>query len=891
MRNKTERCSALFFKFVPGDTKEVLKARLEKVKENGIHNVIASYEEEGLKEGKFNERYFQTLPELAEACEEMDMTFWLEDYSPFPTGSANGAYKEEEYAAKNKLFLDERHMDFRGPCKNAVIRIDALQNVVYGNALRRFTKMDPAGRSRIGVVAYRICEHESEAFAPILEEESGVILDPYVKDGYLRWEIPDGYWRIFVLFTTYESSGRPFYMNLLDKESVALEIEKVHKPIYHCLKEYRGKSWNGFFYDEPEIGNAGGDGVFDFFMLPGRRTKEKTDCSVYPWSAEMEQEMGKREEAWIRKLPYLWYEAGQHKQKAGRLCEDEKLRFDYMDSVTALIRENYNGQVYRFCSEHGIHYIGHVLEDEGSHTRLGCGTGHYFRQQYYQDEAGIDMIAGQILPGRDGAASWYGVANADGEFYHYGLAKLASSEAHINPLKQNRSVCETFAMYGQQGMAERKFLIDHLLINGINRFLFGELPSYDAPIEYAAEFVNYTDRMCRLLRESKPVTKTAILYHAEAEWMAGKEVQGFQVPASVLAQNQISYDVVPADVFAFPKRYDTQWEDGLVINGNRYEALIIPSCHYLSTPVKAFVMYCEKSGFPVVFVDQLPKNLSIETEDSSVKVASLDHLAESVLKQIRQDIWIEIPKDPESKRWIRSEHVIEKGEEYILLHNEGWNQKIECHVYLHTNKRVVQEDPFSQIRWIPDQEKEDEEWTKLSLVLEAGEMTILFMTEEKESIQGMPNTELLMKGKTVDHTGTWTLELPDGRSVKGENGILPDPGSYLEPEFYGKLVYRTTWNLEKEEPPVLLSLGKVSDCCEVILNGTVLGKRLASPYLYDVRNVIRPGQNEMTIEIYTSAANRENPVRIFGVPLNSLTAYPYMLMEPLGINGEVCWKF
>ena len=93
--------------------------------------------------------------------------------------------------------------------------------------------------------------------------------------------------------------------------------------------------------------------------------------------------------------------------------------------------------------------------------------------------------------------------------------------------------------------------------------------------------------MCRLLRESKPVTKTAILYHAEAEWMAGKEVQGFQVPASVLAQNQISYDVVPADVFVFPKRYDTQWEDGLVINGNRYEALIIPSCHYLSTPVKA----------------------------------------------------------------------------------------------------------------------------------------------------------------------------------------------------------------------------------------------------------------------------------------------------------------
>src|SRR5690625_3867974 len=269
LKNEMERNSAFFFGFVPGEKKEDLIPRLGEVKEKGIHNIIASYGEANLQEGKFDELYFATLPEIAEACRDLQMTFWIEDYSPFPTGNANGAYKEGEYEKLNKLYVDERHMDIRGPFENAEIRIDALLRVVYGNALHRFKKVAPNDREKLTVVAYKLNEVNSTNSLVLLEEDSAVCLDTYIQDGKLVWDIPAGYWRIFVVYTTYESAGRPYYMNLLSKESVALQIEKVHKPIYESLKTYSGNCWRGFFYDEPEIGNAGGDGVFDFFLLPG----------------------------------------------------------------------------------------------------------------------------------------------------------------------------------------------------------------------------------------------------------------------------------------------------------------------------------------------------------------------------------------------------------------------------------------------------------------------------------------------------------------------------------------------------------------------------------------------------------------------------------------------
>jgi hypothetical protein len=57
---------------------------------------------------------------------------------------------------------------------------------------------------------------------------------------------PAGNWRIFILYTIYESEGRSAFMNLLSKESVALEIEKVYMPLYKHLQTECGKTFEDF---------------------------------------------------------------------------------------------------------------------------------------------------------------------------------------------------------------------------------------------------------------------------------------------------------------------------------------------------------------------------------------------------------------------------------------------------------------------------------------------------------------------------------------------------------------------------------------------------------------------------------------------------------------------
>lgn len=861
------RVCAQFFGFSRDESTEELRRRMESARANGFAILIASYKTHGMEQATFDKDYFHALDVLTEACRETGMKFFLEDYAPFPTGSANGAYQEKKNRDRGKFFLDERHMDVEGPETGTVIDVDRLQSAVYGNTAHLFNWVDPLQRRRMAVVAVRMRSNPASAAAPFLEEDSAICLDDKVENGFLKWDVPEGMWRVFTLYTTQESSGRPDYMNLLSRDSVALEIESVHRLLYGHLKNELGKTWIGFFYDEPEIGNDGGANVFDYFMLPGRRSVDLTDTNVYPWSQEMPDEMEKRDRDWMLKLPCLFYDG---------TTGFRDFRASYMDAVTSLVRENYNGQVMTFCRARGIRYIGHVVEDENCHDRLGCGPGHYFRQQYFQDEAGIDVIAGQILPGMDQAGSWYGAINADSEFYHYGLARLAASEAHINPLKKGRAFAECFAMYGYQSLQERKFLLDHLMVSGISRMLIAALPDFHNCPEEASKLISYADRVCELIRSSRAVIQTAVLYHAEAEWREGDQAQKFQKPARELARHQIGHDVIPADVFTFPERYNTQTEDGLIVNGNAYEALIIPACSALPASVATFVRKQAKRDFPIFFVDQIPKGLEDCVQESgNIHLTPLCRLAENIGKVISGDVKI----CSDQKKWIRMLDLKRNGEDFFLIHNEAPRKAADCTVTLRCEREIVWMEPFSGLFLIPEQERIDEKHIRVSLRLERNEMKIL---------RGGKQPEALRIKEALPIKSKWTMEHIDGTGLTFSSDSFPDPGAWTGYNYSGKLVYRASVCADADLP-VCLDLGEAADRCEVFLNGKSLGKRFAAPYLFDVRGVVQPGENNLIIENFASAGNRDTPVKFLGVPLDALTAAPHTPLRPTGVRGPIQW--
>lgn len=856
--------SAYLFRFSPGETVESVRARLQRTKELGYQQVIVTYSSgKGHIQVGFDEAYFSALDVLVEACRAETMPFWIPDFTCFPTGNPDNGL--EEHPELNKLFLDERHIDLCGPMPEAMLNMERVRSISFGKSLHRFENHDLASRRELAVVACRLRANPNNAAAPFLEEDTLICLDAFVKDGFLTWDVPEGRWRVFTLFTTRETSGRPGFVNLLSRESVALEIDRVHKRIYEHLKPELGKLWYGFFYDEPEAGNDGGEKVFDFFMLPGRRSASMDDCEVYSWSPEMPEELEKRDPQWKLKLPCLFYDG---------VDGYKDFRCAYMDAVSALIAENYARQVFDFCDRRGIYYFGHSLEDENSHARLGCGLGHYFRHQYYQHEAGIDVIASQILPGRDQATTWYGVTNADGEFYHYGLCKLASSEAHINPIKQGRSVVECFALYGQQGLAERKFVLDHIMVNGVSRMYLMDEGCFDEPVDYTASLIDYSDQLCGILYTAKSQIKTAILYHAEAEWREGEQAQKFQKPAAALARDQISYDVIPADVFSAPEKYGTDTETGLTINGHAYEAIIIPGCEKLPPAVAEFVRKARKNDFPVFFVDRSPNGFDEAP-------TALEELSAAVRATIRPDITL----DSAQKQWFRYLHVTRGEEAFYWIHNEAPKGPADAVVTIPNAGEVLLWDVPTGKLFRPEQRREANGDVTLALHFEQFEMKILYLPG------GTPEAEPVYTfGETRLHQGIWTTRFPDG-AMEGSKGNVPTRlEDHTGPGVYGKFLC-TTYAAFADRLPRWLDLGTISDCCEVFVNGKSAGKRAGAPYLFDLKGLVVPGENEIAIELYTSAANRTHPRTIFGISIDTLSSVPYAQVLPMGIQGPVQWIY
>ena len=113
---------------------------------------------------------------------------------------------------------------------------------------------------------------------------------------------------------------------------------------------------------------------------------------------------------WKEKIPYLWY-----KDEGGKCAA---LRVHYMDCVSRLYEKNFSRQLGEWCRCHGVQYIGHVIEDNGQHTRLGCGAGHYFRAMAGQDMAGIDNIGNQIVPGNPDSTRHNPSGAGNPQFFH-----------------------------------------------------------------------------------------------------------------------------------------------------------------------------------------------------------------------------------------------------------------------------------------------------------------------------------------------------------------------------------------------------------------------------------------------------------------------------------------
>lgn len=334
-----ERNYILPFLWQHGEEEQVIREEIARVYEAGIRSVCV----EARPHPDFlGPKWWQDMDIIMEEARSRGMEVWVLDDDHFPTGHAAGRVKEAPEELQ-RVFLCDRYIDTLGPAQGTSILLDTL--LKFGT--NKLVSVTAVSRDSVNG------ELTGEAYD----------LTDRVHDGVLYWDIPEGYWRVFVVAESRDggSEQQKDYLNPLNSNSVRILLDTVYEAFYARYKADFGQTLVGFFSDEPGFYN---DKVtFDFQSSLGKQGV------VLPWSSELQALL---ESEWgldFRKQLYLlWHDCGE---------QSDKVRYTYMNFVSKLYAQNFCGQIGVWCRSHGVEYIGHVVEDNNVHARLGSGAGHF----------------------------------------------------------------------------------------------------------------------------------------------------------------------------------------------------------------------------------------------------------------------------------------------------------------------------------------------------------------------------------------------------------------------------------------------------------------------------------------------------------------------------------
>lgn len=819
-----------------GEEQSVLLEEMEAIKKSGISSFCV---ESRTHEQFCEDKWWDDFGFILKKAKEMDMKVWLLDDKRFPTGYANAAIENKYPHLKQKHFRTEV-VDVMGPRNDLALLTDF------------YTKN---GDRLLRAVAYRRTGEGVDCSG------EGIDLTPTYEDSLVRFDVPEGMWRVFFIVFSVGTGPRPCFVDMLNPEATHLMISEIYQPHYDHFGEYFGNTFVGFFSDEPGFNQE----TRSYKSAIGR-------VALLPYSDELIPKIAARlgvgeDEAWAL-TPGLWHNIGE---------KTSAIRVAYMDCVTSLYSENFTKLLAGWCREHGVLYIGHIIEDMNASMHLGNSVGHYFRALDAQDMAGIDVVLHQVMPGQNEMLHTARIYDriADPAFFVYALAKLAASHSHINPKMKNRAMCEIFGAYGfAEGLPFMKKLADHFLASGINRFVphafDPKYPDPDCPPHFwcrgmnpqfalFGELMKYMQRVIHALDGGEHIADALVYYNAETEWSGGKTLYYFDV-SKQLTQSQIDFDFIPQDY-----ALSLEVKDGkLVLNGRSYRALVLPGCEFITSALDEKLVSLIGAGARIVFAGGVPQKTA---EGKPAGVASLamrtplDALGEFFRKNFGSDIRLAAPE-----KYVRVYHLKRGGRDVFMFKNDS-EDAVDT-ALADVSGEIAVYDAWENVYY----RKPD-----ASLRLAPGESAIWIVGEE---VSGLPEFRQWRDGAPKALDLVWDCDaesVEDGvrRPVftAGKLGNLAARGGLTH--FSGKLFYSAEFELDGALPE-FLDLGYVGETAEVTLNGVLLGARIAPPYVFDISRAVREGANRLEIEVVANPVYRERD-----------DYSRYMPILPTGITGPV----
>lgn len=838
--------------------------------------------------------WFDDLGFILDEAERLGMGVWLLDDSHFPTGWANGEV-QRNHPDLRKRFLRLEQRDAAGPIAGAELSLryllaDPDDEVLAVLAQRRREDGALEPGTTIDLTPTLHVREDALTGAPAM---FGAPTPPVTA---VDLDVPAGQWLINVLYTSHAGGEKETegYLSPIDPAATRVLIDTVYQPMWEHFSEYFGTTFKGFFSDEPRFGNIHGAenasiGRNPQMPLPWRR--DLLDLLAERTGTDPGQLMPL--------LPLLFVDPAADATLLFRGVSHpavevaSMLRCAYMDLVSDLYAECFDGELCRWCQERGIEKIGHTIEDNNAVARLGYGCGHFFRSMRHSSMAGVDVVMQQLMPGYDdGLYHSFHKPGWDMGFFTHVLARLGGSLAHVDPAKGGRAMAEVFGAYGwNEGNRLALWLVNHLLARGVNHFVphafdCADFPDADClPHLWAGganpqypEFerlMGYTQRLSTLLSGGECAPLVGVWFNAESEWYGA--YRPLQDVARPLARAGVEHDFVPTDWLA---RGVVVERDGRALwrcGAQDYTALVVPGGEAVPRAVLAAASEASEAGVPVFFVGAMPERLceggaagavtDLLASSPAVRVVSTDELAQTVVGLGLR----ELDRDSEQP-WLRCYHYVRDGRHEYLLVNEHPANRVRCSLAGAAEGDRYEYDPWeNRLFAAPDAFELDlpPYGSKLVVVsdgpLDAEPQRAPFVAS------GTRRLGRCEVGFSDDGGRSWSrpVELDEPAYASA----LPGRGS-----FAGRVRY--VFRFEVGEPDAwrraILGLEGVQEAATVAVNGVDCGCRLCPDYEFEVTEALKAGENVAEVVLNTTLG------RAMGDFCGS-----FMPTAPAGLTG--CW--
>lgn len=685
-------------------------------------------------------------------------------------------------------------------------------------------------------------------------------------EGKLSWEIPEGKWEITRFVCT--NTGEP--LKCPSPKSSGRSMD-------HFNPEATDFHFNYFLERlQDKLGDISKTPIKYFYLC-------SYEVVGFVWTPKMLEEFeARRGYDMTPYLPILQGKVVQNNEITDRFMHDytQTLSDLLIENLYLRGREIINPYGIKLCSESGgpgapIHNC--PVDALRALGVLDIPRGEFWYKHQRFDEFGFDVMQ---------------------------LVKEISCAAHIYGKKEVQGEAFTSFLHWQEGPAELKPLADMAMCEGLNRFVYHTSPHttpdagipgfvYHAGTHFntsrvwwpkSRAFTDYLARSCFLLQQGNFVGDVLYYY--------GDQAPNFVKPKHVDPNLGFGYDYDVTNSEVILTRLDV--EDGKLVlpDGTSYEILVLPDQDHASVDVMMKLEELVSKGATIVGPKPNRSHGLKNWEERDQQVRELaDQLwgptdRETVAESHYGDgkvFWTNNLKQVLDKRGVGPDFSY-TGETDSVNMDFIHRRTADAEIYFLSNKTYGTESLNGIFRitgMIPEiwdavtgeilscpAYNDDGKNTSIPLRLEEqGSLFVVFRESatEEQFVAGNYSAEEFIPVEEIEIDGPWEVAFPPewGAPDKVTQTDLiswdksDDPGVryFSGIASYNKII---TVNEEilGEKSSVRLNLGVVKEVAEVYLNGESLGVLWKSPYTIDVTEKLKPGDNELKVEVANTWNNR-----------------------------------